>query len=86
MFFFSGYGATRVVADFYLQPIFLIELKLAFLKINPLTTQVLIFDSCHSGTLTVAPENPRFRLKYFDYKGEYPDNDEEFKKYGFFWI
>ena len=84
LFFFSGHGATRVIADYYNKPIFLIELKLAFLKINPLTTQVLIFDTCHAGTLNVGADVPKFRLKYFYYDGEYPDGDEEFEKYGFF--
>jgi hypothetical protein len=84
LFYFSGHGSTRVIADYDFEPIFLIELKIAFLKIKLLTTQVLIFDTCHAGSLNVGAEVPGFKLKYFNYNGEFPENDLEFKKSGFF--
>lgn len=83
LFFFSGHGATRVIADRFNQPIFLIRLKIAFSAISPLTTQVLIFDTCHAGSMSVGADVPNFKLKYFNYNGDYPE-DEEFENDGFF--
>ncbi len=84
LFYFSGHGATRVIADCYGQPIFLIQLKIAFSAISPLTTQILIFDTCHAGSMSVGADNPKFKLKFYNYDGDYPDNDEEFETNGFF--
>lgn len=84
LFYFSGHGATRVISDCFGGPIFLIELKIAFSAISSSTIQVLIFDTCHAGSMVVGADNPDFKLKFYNYDGDYPDNDEEFETSGFF--
>jgi len=92
LFYFSGHGGRRVIADYYSNPIFLIELKQAFRRGKSYfqlgTQQIFIFDTCHAGSLKedtdyiewvndTAYNEHGLKLKYFYYDGEEGGGDDE---------
>jgi hypothetical protein len=100
LFYFSGHGGRRVIADYWGEPLFLVELKWEFQRAKSYfqreTKQVFIFDTCHAGSwrddeekVEAAYENASrygLKLKYFDYDDENDDGggDKEIDEKGIF--
>jgi len=83
LFFFAGHGGRRAIADYWGNLISLIELKAEFFYLKS-SKQVLIFDTCHAGSLLVGDIEPELRSRYFNYIGDGGGEDEVINDMEFF--